>query len=279
MGDTPNRNEESAFASATAQRVHRRFAELTVNEANALTNSAIVIQPVGAVEAHGPHLPLSTDLLLATAAVDRLVERCGDTFDLWALPPLAYTKSNEHAWAPGTIWLSAQTMLSVLDDIARSLTTTKVKKLLFINAHGGNSALLQVACRDIRLAHRLETFLAHPFASTDAGNEMGMSIHGGHDETSMLLDVRPDLVDMTKTVRAVPEHLAANRHVKWGGSVSFGWLSNDFEAPPAPGELPVGLIGDPTGANAEHGAMLWDRVLTSLEEAMLEITNWNPSGC
>jgi creatinine amidohydrolase len=257
---------------------YRRFAHLTVNEADALTNSAIVIQPVGAVEAHGPHLPLSTDLVLATAAVDRLLERCGDKHDLWALPPLAYTKSNEHAWAPGTIWLTAQTMLSVLDDIARSLTTTKVKKLVFINAHGGNSALLQVACRDIRLSYGLETFLAHPFAASDAGNEMGMSIHGGHDETSMLLDVDPSLVDMSRTVRAVPEHLAANRHVKWGGSVSFGWLSNDFEPPPQPGQLPIGLIGDPTAANAEHGAMLWERVLTTLDEAMGEIARWNPSG-
>jgi creatinine amidohydrolase len=275
MGNTP----EPRKPNEVSVRTKRQFGDLTVNEiGDVLTPDSIVLIPVGAVEAHGPHLPLSTDLLIASAAVRRLVDRCGDRHDLWALPPIPYTKSNEHAWAPGTIWLSAATMLAMLDDIGRSIATTKVRKLVFVNAHGGNSALLQVACRDLRLAYGLQTFLAHPFTSTDAGNELGMGIHGGHDETSMLLALDADYVDMTKALRAVPEHLAANRHVKWGGSVSFGWLSSDFEAPPAPGQLPVGVIGDATGANAAHGELLWERVLTSLDEAMGEIANWKPSG-
>ena len=257
---------------------HRHFTELAVHDVpSRITESSILVQPVGAIEAHGPHLPLATDFLVACAAVDTLVARHGDEHDLWALPPLAYTKSNEHAWAPGTIWLSAETMLRVLDDIGRSLATTKAKKVVFVNAHGGNSALLQVACRDLRLRHGLQTFLAHPFAKSEGGNELEMGIHGGHDETSMLLHLRPDLVDMTKAVRRVPEHLAQNRHVKWGGSVSFGWLSNDFEAAPADGGLPFGVIGDPTAANADHGAAQFEAIIASLAEAMGEIVRWNPA--
>ncbi len=275
MGNIPEPREPNLDATT---RTGRQFADLTVNEvSDVLKPDSIVLVPVGAVEAHGPHLPLSTDLLIATAAVQRLVARCGDRHDLWALPPMPYTKSNEHAWAPGTVWLSAATMLSMLDDIGRCIATTKARKLVFINAHGGNSALLQVACRDLRLAYGLQTFLAHPFTATDAGNELGMGIHGGHDETSMLLALNDHMVDMTKAIRAVPEHLAANRHVKWGGSVSFGWLSNDFETAGEPGRQPVGVIGDATGANAAHGEMLWERVLTTLDEAMAEIANWNPA--
>ena len=116
-----------------------------------LTRESVVLLPVGSVEAHGPHLPLATDLIVASAAVDALVRRYGDEHDLWALPPLAFTKSNEHAWAPGTIWLSASTMLAVLDDIGRSLAVSPARTLVFVNGHGGNSALLQVACRDLRL--------------------------------------------------------------------------------------------------------------------------------
>lgn len=258
---------------------HRRhFAELALHDlAEHVASTSILVQPIGAIEAHGPHLPLATDLITASAAVDDLVAAHGDTYDLWALPPLAYSKSNEHAWAPGTIWLSAETLLRVLDDIGRSLATTAARKVVFVNGHGGNSALLQVACRDLRQRHGLQTFLAHPFAMTDAGGELGMGIHGGHDETSVLLHLRPDLVDMTKAVRQLPTHLADNTHVRWGGSVSFGWLSNDFEPTPAPGELPLGIIGDPTGASAAYGAGQWKAVIDALAEAMAEIVRWDPT--
>jgi creatinine amidohydrolase len=255
----------------------RRFAHLAAHDvADRITSSSIILQPIGAVEAHGPHLPMSTDYLIAEHAVEQIIERSGDELDLWALPLLAYSKSNEHAWAPGTIWLSADTVMRMLDDLGRCIATTAAKKLVFVNAHGGNSALLQVVCRDLRLRYGLHTFLIHPYVSTDGGNELGMGIHGGHDETSMLMAVRPELIDMAKTVRAVPEHLAANKHVKWGGSISFGWLSGDFEPVPPGGQLPRGVIGDPTRASVEHGRALWDRVLSNLHEGLTEIRDWDP---
>lgn len=254
----------------------RRFIELAVHDlAKHITSSSILVQPLGAVEAHGPHLPLSTDLIIAENAVSRLIERSGDTYDLWALPALGYTKSNEHAWAPGTVWLSATTMLAVLDDIGRSLATTAARKLVFVNAHGGNSALLQVACRDLRLKYGFSTFLVQPFAVSGGGDEHGMAIHGGHDETSMLMAVRPDLVDVSKAVRAVPTKLADNKHVRFGGSVTFGWLSSDFEPEPAPGELPIGVIGDGRGASVELGHALWEQVSQNMHEAFGEIAVWD----
>lgn len=268
------------MTSAAQPREHRRhFAELSVEAVQTrITESSILVLPVGSTEAHGPHLPLSTDFDIACAAVDAVVARAGERLDLWALPPLAFTKSNEHAWAPGTVWLSATTMLAVLDDLGRSLATTKARTLVFVNGHGGNSALLQVASRDLRLAYGFKTFVAHPFASSNHDSEHGMPIHGGHDETSILMHLRPELVDMSKARRAVPEHIARNRYVKWGGSVTFGWLSSDFEPEPAPGELPLGLIGDPTSANAADGAELWQRVIDELVGAFDEIAVWNPSG-
>ncbi|NDC91938.1 MAG: creatininase family protein, partial [Acidimicrobiia bacterium] len=87
--------------------------------ANKITSRSIFVQPLGAIEQHGPHLPLNTDEVVATAVAESTVARVGEKLDVWLLPTLTYTKSNEHAWAPGTIWLSATTMLSVLDDIGR----------------------------------------------------------------------------------------------------------------------------------------------------------------
>ncbi len=249
----------------------RLLSELRAPElAERLSDRSVVVQPVGSVEQHGPHLPFSTDLVIADAVSSAVVERYGDDLDLWLLPPLAYSKSNEHAWAPGTVWLSASTLLSVFMDIGRSLRMLPARRLVFLNGHGGNSSLLNVACRELRLAYGLMTFLAHPRTPPDQGgtadpeaSELGMGIHGGIGETSMMLHLRPDLVAMDRAVRRVPEALAANRHVRFGGPVSFGWLADDFG--------PDGHIGDPTGASAERGAAAFEHAVTELGAALAEV--------
>jgi len=247
----------------------RRFAELSGTAVvELLSPDSVLVQPVGAVEQHGPHLPLATDLVGADSLAQAVVAEVGEDLDLWLLPPLAYTKSNEHAWAPGTVWLSAATLLAVLADIAHSLAATPARRLVFLNGHGGNSALLQVACRDIRIATGLQTFLMHPGVPADQGgpspgSELGMGVHGGLEETSLMLHLRPDLVDMTLARRSVPERLAGNRYVRFGGPVSFGWTSDDFGT--------GGVIGDPTGATAERGKELWDDMVTGAAEALAEI--------
>ena len=195
-----------------------------------LTTTSIILQPVGAIEQHGPHLPLSVDLVVAAACAEAVAEARGDELDIWLLPPLAVTKSNEHTGFPGSLSLKAMTMLAVLDDIAAGIAATPARKLVFLNGHGGNSALLNVACREIRVDHGLDTFLMHPFVPPDQGgaspeSELGMGIHAGHEETSVMLHLAPDLVDMSLATRNVPEALAANRHVKFGGTTSFGWLA------------------------------------------------------
>jgi len=238
----------------------------------ALTSASVLVQPLGAIEQHGPHLPLATDLAVAEAVAEAAVPRAVERgVAAWLLPPIAYTKSNEHAWNPGTIWMSARTMLSVLEDLGRCVAATPVRKLVFLNGHGGNSALVAMANRELRLQFGLETFLAHPSMPADQGggsapSELGMGIHGGAEETSLMLHLRPDLVDMSKAVRAVPEHLADNEMVRFGGSVAFGWLSNDF------GDH--GHIGDPTAATAAHGKVLVDGAIRAFVEVLHEVSTF-----
>jgi creatinine amidohydrolase len=233
---------------------------------------SILVLPVGATEQHGPHLPFSTDTVVADAVGRAAVQEAGDELDAWLLPTLSYSKSNEHAWAAGTFWLSAATLLAVLDDIGRCAAATPARRLVFLNGHGGNSSLLNVACRELRLHHGLMTFLAHPGLPPDQGGaspaeELGMGIHGGLDETSMMLHLRPDLVDLAAAARHVPEGLAPNRYVRFGGAVSFGWLSNDFG--------PSGVIGDPTGATAERGKALFEGAVEAFTGALREIARFD----
>jgi len=251
----------------------RHLADLAGPEVERLlTDRSILVQPLGAVEQHGPHLPLNTDLIIAQAVAESAVSEYGDEVDAWMLPPLAYTKSNEHAWSAGTIWLSATTLLAVLDDIGRCVATTAAKRLVFMNGHGGNSTLVSTANREIRLHHGLMTFLAHPGVPPDQGGtspagEHGMGVHGGADETSVMLYLAPELVDMSLAERRIPDGMIDNKYVKFGGRVSFGWMSNDF--------FDDGYIGDPTTATAEYGKELFEGSVVAFGEALREISTFN----
>ena len=251
--------------------MNRRLAELRLPDIDSIAPGAIIVLPIGAIEQHGPHLPFNTDLVIAERTAAAVVDRHGDHLDLWLLPQIAYSKSNEHAWAAGTVWVSASTMLSLLDDLGRSVAQLPASKLVFLNGHGGNSSLLNVACRELRIDHGLETFLMHPIVPPDQGgpsseSELGMGVHGGYIETSLMLHLEPGLVDTSAFSRNVPESLVGNRHVGFGGSVTFGWTSDDFGTD--------GHIGDPTGASADTGAAAFEASLASLAEALGEVADF-----
>lgn len=249
-----------------------RLADLSGPEAaDLLTSNSVIVLPVGAIEQHGPHLPMSVDAVIADEVASALLNAVGDDIDLWLLPTLAVSKSNEHVWSPGTLSLSTETLLRVLDDLAACVAATPVRRLVFLNGHGGNSSLLVTACRDLRVAHGLLTFLIHPFIPPASGGpsteeELGMGIHGGLHETALFAYLRPGQVDMKQAVRSVPEWMAANEWVRFGGSVQFGWTSRDFG--------PEGHIGDPSGATVDLGRHLFDEVVGAMASQLREIADF-----
>lgn len=236
-----------------------------------LDERSILVLPVGAVEHHGPHLPLVTDALVAEAVAAAAVDRAAAAgLDAWRLPTLSVGKSDEHHWAPGTLWLSADTLLAVLRDLGRSIAATGAKKLVFLNGHGGNAALLQVANRELRRLFDLQPFTTGTGIQR-AGDgldgrpdELGFGIHGGWSETCVVMHLAPDLVDPAAFARSVPEQLADFDLIGFNGRpVTFGWLSDDFAE--------SGVIGDPTGATAEDGALLFEEGVASAVAALAEI--------
>ncbi|MER5177274.1 creatininase family protein [Streptomyces sp. NPDC002896] len=250
------------------------FIDLSGPAVEQLGEDTVAVLPVGAIEQHGPHLPVATDYYIAQAVAEGAARAAGETCDVTLLPGLAYTKSDEHAWSGGTLWLTARTLLAVLDDIGRSLAAGPIRRLAFLNAHGGNSALLGVALRELRTHHGLRTFLLHASLPADQGGasaagELGLGVHGGLKETSAMLHLHPDLVDMELARRSVPEHLTAYEHIGFGKSVSFGWTSDDFETG-------NGVIGDPTGADAESGRKLIEAAVAQSAAALRECARFLP---
>ena len=237
-----------------------------------ISAESVILLPIGAIEQHGPHLPMSVDAVIAEETSNALLDQVGEEIDLWLLPTMSISKSNEHTWSSGTLSYTTTTMLSVLDDVARCVATTSARRLVLLNGHGGNTSLLITACRDIRVAHGLLTFLVHPSLPPASGGtstveELGMGIHGGLNETSVFSYLRPEEVQMEKAVRRVPEWMAENDWVKFGGKVQFGWTSRDFG--------PEGLIGDPTDANPELGKELFESAVESLAGQLREISNFD----
>jgi creatinine amidohydrolase len=247
----------------------RRYAELSTEQiTNLLSRDSVLVLPTGAIEPHGPHLPLATDLIVAESVSSAVVDRgAAAGHDVWLLPALGYTKSDEHAQLPGTIWLRASTLLETLVDIGASIAQTPARRLLILNAHGGNSALIEVAAREIRRRFELQTFFASGPAQPGP-TERGLGIHAGWAETSMMLHLRPDLVHMDRAASAVADAVADASHVGFTKTVKFGWLSTDF--------ADSGVIGDPTGAEADTGAKLFDERVDALVAALGEIATFDP---
>ncbi len=237
----------------------------------ATSDRSIAVVPIGAIEHHGPHLPLRTDTLIAeevaTAAVARVAAQ---GVDAWLLPTLAYAKSDEHYWAPGTLWMEGTTLLQQLIEIGRSIAQTPVRTVAFVNGHGGNVMLLGWVNRELRRRFGLRSFSMGSGAGV-AGDgrdgrpdELGQGIHAGWGETSVVMHLAPHLVAEELPPRNVPERVAGLTHIGFNAKpVMFGWTSDDFGAD--------GVIGDPTGANAEDGRRIFEAGVDFVAEALIEI--------
>ncbi|MCT1883890.1 creatininase family protein [Dietzia cinnamea] len=248
----------------------RRYAELTTVEAGRVgTGDPVAVIPAGAIEPHGPHLPLATDLLVAEHVAAHAVAAAAEAgVDAWLMPALGYTKSDEHANLAGALWISGETLMREVVELGSALRASGFTRVLFVNCHGGNSALLEVALRELRRRFGLRTFL-YAGRAVPGPTELGMGIHAGWAETSMMLHLQPELVDMSVAEARVPAGIAECRHIGFTGPVRLGWLADDLSD--------TGVIGDPTGADAETGRRLVADHVETVAAALAEIEEFDPA--
>jgi creatinine amidohydrolase/Fe(II)-dependent formamide hydrolase-like protein len=125
----------------------RSLGDLTFPEVSRyLKETSILCLPLGAIEQHGPHLPLNTDVVIAEGLTRRIVARWGDDLDLWQLPTVALGLSREHDWAPGTMSLTLESFIGLVEDMAHEIVRSlPARNLLIVNGHGGNGAVQHFA--------------------------------------------------------------------------------------------------------------------------------------
>lgn len=225
---------------------------------SSLRDTSILLLPMGSMEQHGPHLPLNTDSVLAEAFTRKIVERWGDTYDLWQLPPVAAGLSREHDWAPGTLSLSLTGMTAYLRDfgreIARSLPTRNV---LIVNGHGGNRGILEALGRELRGDFGLNVGALHLGALISPVSDAAIpEIHAGRDETSAMLVLAPELVRKERLADAKGPSGGDHIHaLVLDPAMSWPWSSDDKRI------AELGVIGDAREASVEHGQVIVARVV------------------
>ena len=236
--------------------------------------ATVAVLPVGAIEQHGPHLPVAVDTCLNEAIVRRALELAPAGLPALVLPTTAVGKSNEHVDYPGTLTLSAETLGRVWYEIGASVRRAGVRKLLLFNSHGGQPQVMQIVARELRIDHGMLAVAANwfswglPDGLFDAV-ELRHGIHAGAVETAMMLAVRPDLVDMAAAADFVPVTVADDLdypRLRALGAAGLGWQTQDLH-----GE---GACGDATRATAEAGRAIIDHAARCLVELLEELVRF-----
>ena len=249
--------------------------DYTSKELSKLAPECVVFQPIASVEQHGPHLPVGTDSFICQAFSDALRQKLEEkNYPGLFLPFMAYGKGNEHLDYPGTVTYSVETFMSMLMDIGRSVARAGVKKFVFINAHGGNSEVLDIICRELRIETGMQVFALNPLIRmnpdlTDvlSEKEARVGIHAGRVETSFILHLRPDTVRKDLMNCDYSVDFDGFKYIDYSGKVSFGWMTHDVTR--------TGTIGDTAGANAEEVPRMLEEVTTMMVEACGEILRFN----
>jgi creatinine amidohydrolase len=229
----------------------RLIGELTFLEISKfLTEGSILCIPIGSIEQHGPHLPLNTDVVLAEGITRLIISRWGEAFDLWQLPTMSISLAREHEWAPGTMSLSIQSMTALMRDLGREIARAlPTRNLIVINGHGGNRGILEALAQDLRADFGLNVCILHPAALVEANSRTEIpEIHGGRDETSMMLAIAPHLVRQEKIAQLNnPQSAEVIAQTILEMGVTWPWTTDDKRL------ADKGVIGDARTASAEFG--------------------------
>ena len=234
----------------------------------------MLFRSVAAIEQHGPHLPVSVDSTLIDGVIAAALPHLPAELPVLFLPTQQVGRSSEHLRFPGTLSLSAETLIRVWTEIGACVARAGIRKLVLFNGHGGQVSAMDIVARDLRVAHDLIVFSTNwftlPLGAAVEGlfspEEHRFGIHCGDIETSMMLALQPGRVAMAQA-RDFPSRSQERSRdypiLGNGKSARLGWQMQDYN--------PLGAAGNATLATADKGRAVVDAAARQLALLLAEV--------
>jgi creatinine amidohydrolase len=236
--------------------------------------TAVAVLPVGAIEQHGPHLPLAVDQCLVDGILANALPKLPAGCPVLVLPTQQVGYSPEHADFPGTLTLPVDIVIATWVALGESVARAGLKKLLVFNSHGGQASLLDIVARELRVRCGLIVYGCSwwnlPLDEANARfppEEHRFGVHAGAIETSLMLALRPDTVRMeqARDFASTSRQRAASYPVLGNGrSAKLGWAMQDYN--------PQGAAGNAAAASAEKGRVLLEAAGRELARLLQELS-------
>lgn len=226
---------------------------------------APVIIATGAIEQHGPHLPVAVDAFLGQVWLERALAKLPRDTSCYVAPPITVGKSNEHTGFPGTLFVSKDTLRSLLFAIARQVQAWGFRQIAVLNTHGGNSAVIAYTLREITATFGLRAgVLAPKFDLGLPAQENTFGYHANTAETAWLLATAPRYVDMDGAVSEYCGRIDDQGDLRpERAPATMAWITSDLSK--------SGIMGDATAADAQKGELWIDQISTAYAHAIAEV--------
>lgn len=231
-----------------------------------IKKNALIILPVGQVEEHGKHLPVKTDTCIAEEVAKRIGESLKNEIPLLVMPAVwsGYSMKSVAEW-PGAMRLKQETFINMVFDICSSVIEMGFEKIMIISTHGNHTGALRVVTRNIADAHNIYMALTYPllmakeeFLKISKAGPKG-SCHGGEYETSLMLYLNEDLVDMKEATDQDKIKISSKFYpdkVFWS---TWGLQKSK-----------TGVYGDPTEATKEAGKKIMQAIINNYQKFIKE---------
>ncbi|MEM6382181.1 MAG: creatininase family protein [Pseudomonadota bacterium] len=237
---------------------------------------AVAVLPLGAIEQHGPHLPVGTDAQISQGMIAALRGAPLQSADVLVLPAMQIANSVEHVDAPGTVSLGRELTIEMVFAVAASVHRAGVRKLVLINAHGGNVGVMVDASHAIRQEFGMLCVATNWMrlglpGGIIAETARAVDVHGGHLETALMLALRPDYVAMgeARSFPSLQGDLAERYHLlRAYGPIGFGWMGRDLNA--------AGVVGSAAAATAEQGQRIIAHQVEQFALLLDEVADFTP---
>ena len=210
-------------------------------------------------------------MLLNRGCLDLLIEQAPAELDLRILPVQQVGKSNEHIWAKGTVTHTAHTLIDAWFEVGQSVSRAGIKKLVFVNSHGGNEEIMGIVARELRVREQMLVVKSGwtRFPPPDgmlSDLEKRHGIHAGDLETSLMLHFHPELVHLDKlddfrSIAARDEQQF--KHLRPTGTHAYAWIASDLN--------PSGAVGNAAAASAERGRIFATAEVNGMLELLAEV--------